>query len=312
MRITERVIIAGAAISACAMLAVASVGDERAVQSPPAVVNNGPEAVNAEPAAAAAVAETDGRRDQRQDADDGTIGVRPGSRGGDRDTSRSGRQRPEDGRRVSPGRRWAQEFERQFADDLAWLRERGLERYADRIEEARKADEAGNRVMLLTAHVRIRQLRRLWQERPEEAQRAVEELRLGLQIRDLAAAAREAEGAEQDRLKAELQQALARQFEARLAAQRSLVSAMERRLDKLREEIRRQEEVKAKIIEQRQQNLLDPEKSLPEPSLLPPPPPGGHRDASPDKQHSGGRPVADDNGTTGDRHQADSQNEAKP
>ena len=175
---------------------------------------------------------------------------------GDAGDDHDGRRGKEPGRNQPPARRWAQEFESQYAQDLAWLRQRGLEKYADRLEAARKSDEAGNRMMVFSAHIRIRQLRRLWQERPEEAQRAVDEMRLGLHILDLAAEARKADGAEKQRLTQELEQALNRQFEARLAAQRSLLAAMERRLEELRQDISRQEELKSQIVQQRHSDQI--------------------------------------------------------
>jgi hypothetical protein len=195
----------------------------------------------------------------------------------ERDASRT---RDREVGRPAPGRHWGQDFEGQLAQDLAWLRERGLERYADRLEEARKSEEPGSRFMVMSAQVRIRHLRRLWQEKPEEAQNSLEELRLGLKIHDLASAARQADGPERHRLVQQLRQALDGQFEARLAAQRALIDAMERRLEQLRQDIRRQEELRARIVEQRQRDLLDPERPLSEPSLLMPGGPG-HREGGP-------------------------------
>lgn len=226
------------------------------------------------------------------------------------------RSRDRDGRRLRdaagrppqwPSRRWMQDFESQYDQDIQWLRERGLKRYADRLEEMQKSDDHNSKMAVFSSHVHVRQLRRLWKERPEEAQRAVDEMRLGFEILDLAGEARKAEGEQKERLAQKLKEALDRQFEARLAAQRSLLAAMQRRLERMRKEISRQEKLKAEIVEQRQKDLLDPEKPLLDYSQLMPggaPPPAGS--ASPGER--GDKPAPESQRDNKDEPQADGAN----
>lgn len=223
-----------------------------------------------------------------------------------RSRDRDGRRSRDAAGRSSPwsSRRWMQDFESQYDQDIKWLRERGLKHYADRLEEMHKSDDHNSKMAVFSSHVHVRQLRRLWKERPEEAQRAVDEMRLGFEILDLAAEARKAEGEQKEQLAQKLKEALDRQFEARLAAQRSLLAAMQRRLERMRKEISRQEKLKAEIVEQRQKNLLDPEKPLLDYSQFMPgggPPPGGPKSR-------GDKPAPEPQRDNKDEPQADGAN----
>ena len=170
--------------------------------------------------------------------------------------------RPERG----PGR-WAERLDNRFEKDIAWLRKKELKALADRAEQILNSDAPAKRMMLWRIHRWIQQLRPL---KDADATRAIEEVNLGFSVANLARQYREAAEEDREQIAAKLRDALRKQFKARQAAQRAILEAIRSRLDRTREGLRRQRQLKKQLIERRFRGLTDPSRPLPEPRLVPP------------------------------------------
>ena len=171
-------------------------------------------------------------------------------------------------------RRWAGDLDAAVNRDIAWLRGRGLPELADRMVEIRDSATpaspatADKRVQLWRIHRRVEQLRSL---AGEQLRRAIEDIRLGFAIVKLAREFRQADAAQQAEMSAKLKGLLERQFDARLDAQRAIMQAIGRRLEKLQGNLREQQEprVRSQMLERLLDTLTDPSKPLREPDLVP-------------------------------------------
>jgi len=183
--------------------------------------------------------------------------------------------RPGQERMPPPGaRRMAEHFAEQIKADTDWLRQNGLGRFADEMDKLSQASEQDKRLSLWRLHHRVEQLRNLTAERPQDAKRAVDEVQAEFSVVDLAKQYRSASEAERKDLGPKLKDALQKQFDLRLETQRAMVKAIEERLKKLHQQLKDQETLHDKLIDQRYQDLINPDRPAPEPELAPPPPPG--------------------------------------
>ena len=97
---------------------------------------------------------------------------------------------PEDGRHAQRrGRRrprWTRDFEERLDEDLQWLRDNGLEKYADKLAQLRQGPSSPEkRKALFDAVRKVRQLQFLHEARPKKAQGAIQALQLELKIEEL-------------------------------------------------------------------------------------------------------------------------------
>lgn len=158
-------------------------------------------------------------------------------------------------------------LDQQFDRDIEWLRKRELTEIADWAAGIRDDDAPGKRLMLWQIHRWVQRMRML---KGDDARQAIEEVRLEFQIIALARECRQAEGQAQADLRDKLRDALRKQFAARQTAQRALITVMERRLERRRESLAKQQELKEQLINHRLDELADPARPLPEPELVPP------------------------------------------
>jgi lipopolysaccharide export LptBFGC system permease protein LptF len=178
-------------------------------------------------------------------------------------------------RQMPPGaRRMAEHFEEQIKADTDWLRQNGLGRFADEMDKLSQAGEQDKRVSLWRLHRRVEQLRNLTADRPQDAKRAIDEVQAEFDVVDLAKQYRSATEADRKNLEPKLKDALQKQFDLRLETQRAMAKAIEERLKKLHQQLKDQETLRDKLLDQRYQDLINPERPAPEPELAPPPPPG--------------------------------------
>ena len=164
-----------------------------------------------------------------------------------------------------PGaRRMAEHFEEQ----------NGLERFAGEMDKLSQAGDQDKRLSLWRLHRRVEQLRNLTAERPQDAKRAIGEVQSEFSVVDLAKQYRAAAEAERAELGPKLKDALQKQFDLRLETQRAIAAGIEQRLKTLRQQLKDQESFRERLIDQRFQDLINPDRPAPEPELAPPPPPG--------------------------------------
>jgi hypothetical protein len=183
--------------------------------------------------------------------------------------------RPGSERLPPPGtRRMAEHFEEQIKGDTAWLRQNGLGRFADEMDKLSQAPEQDKRVSLWRLHRRVEQLHNLTAERPQDAKRAIDEVKSEFSVVDLANQYRGAAEADRKDLGAKLKAALQIQFDLRLETHRAIANALEQRLKTLRKQIKDEETLREQLTDQRFQDLINPDRPAPEPELAPPPPPG--------------------------------------
>ncbi len=183
---------------------------------------------------------------------------------------------PEAGQRTPPpgARRLAEHFEEQIKADTEWLRQNGLARFADEMDKLSQAGDQDKRLSLWRLHRRVEQLRNLTAERPQDAKRAIEEVQAEFGVVDLAKQYRSAAEADRKDLGPKLKDALQKQFDLRLETQRAMAKAIEERLKKLHQQLKEQETLREKLLDQRYQDLINPDRPAPEPELAPPPSPG--------------------------------------
>lgn len=184
--------------------------------------------------------------------------------------------------------RWTERWAEAIQGDIAWLREQGLDRAADRMAELNEQDDRSTRMTLWWWHGRIRQLRRLEREHEDKAREAIEDIKLEYDVVDLARKVREAEGERRRELQEQLSEKLRKQFEARISAQQAIIETIEQRLARLRERVGKQVDNRDRIIDQRLHDLSNPEQPLPEPELAPPMPFDDH-DGPKDRGRDRGR-----------------------
>jgi lipopolysaccharide export LptBFGC system permease protein LptF len=176
-------------------------------------------------------------------------------------------------RSVPPGaRRMAEHFEEQIKADTDWLRQNGLGRFADEMEKLSQAGDQDKRLNLWRLHRRVEQLRNLTADRPQDAKRAIDEVQAEFSVVDLAKQYRSAAEADRKDLGPKLKDALQKQFDLRLETQRAMAKAIEERLKKLHQQLKEQETLRDKLLDQRYQDLINPDRPAPEPELAPPPP----------------------------------------
>jgi hypothetical protein len=168
-------------------------------------------------------------------------------------------------------------FEEQLDRDIAWLREKGLNRYADELTKLRNSEDPEKRMPLWRAHRRIDQLIDWSKNRPEETKRAIEEIKLDAAVVDQAKECRQAEGTKRQELSAKLRQLAEKQFDARLQTQRAMIDSIEQRLKQLRDNLAKQEHMRDLLIDQRCKDLTDPSRPTPEIQLAPAPPEPEHK-----------------------------------
>jgi len=166
-----------------------------------------------------------------------------------------------------PGRRgrgWAAYLDRHIERDLQWLREHGLDEYADRVVAERDGPSPARHVLLWQIHRRIQGLRRLG---GKDAERAIEQIKLEFATARLARRFREASGQEKADLARQLRQSIGRLFDLRLEVQRAMTAAVRRRLKAIQEQLDKHEQLRDELIEQRFTQLTDSQVPLPDPVL---------------------------------------------
>lgn len=183
---------------------------------------------------------------------------------------------PREGRegRTGSGRppmmqRLAEHFDKQIETDIQWLKDHGLERHAAELEKMRDSNDGEKRAALWQEHRRVQQWMDLLRERPDEGKRAIEGVRLEYEVRDLAVEFRDAEGARRQELGTQLRAKLQKQFDIRLETQRAMIKSIEGRLEKLKASLKEQETLRDKMIDQRFQDLTQPNGPSPEPGPVP-------------------------------------------
>lgn len=162
--------------------------------------------------------------------------------------------------------RWLAHFNRQLDDDVRWLREQGLEAYADRVAELLKDHEREDRPLLWQVHRRVEELKRL---EGRNRERAVTEIRLDYEAADLSAKLRDEtlDAQQRERLRKELRRTLEKQLRHRIGTQEAIARSIRRRMDKMAQDLSNEEVLRDEIVRQRFQMLADPERPLPDPLL---------------------------------------------
>ena len=183
----------------------------------------------------------------------------PGRNGGQH-SQRRGRRTP----------RWTRNFEERLEEDIQWLRDNGLEEYADRLVQLRQPPGTPEkRQALIDAARKVRTLRFLHEARPKQAQGAIEALRLELSIERLAeqwrAADRAGDTVQRRQIGLKLRPALEKQFDARLQSTRAVITAITKRLEKHQRNLKDQEQFRGRLIDERFKQLTRPGPS-PEPA----------------------------------------------
>ena len=171
------------------------------------------------------------------------------------------------GRRVP---RWTRNFEERLEEHTQWLRDNGLEEYADKIAQLRQPPPTPEKQQALIDAVRkVRQLRFLHKEQPTQAKGAIEALRLELSIQRLSEQWRDADRADDTvqrrRIGQQLRQSLEKQFDVRLQSMRAVIEAIKSRLDRHQEDFQKQEKRRDLLIDERFRELTRPGPS-PEPA----------------------------------------------
>jgi len=157
--------------------------------------------------------------------------------------------------------RWARDWEQRLDDDIAWLREKGLDDYADKIAQLRAQQEssAEKRGELFKAIGRVRQVRFLIDRQPEQGAKALQAMQLESRIARLAQQWKAADKAGDDEARRqagiELRKLLEQQFDARLEFTRALIEDIKRRLEEHQAELKQQEQLRARLIDTRFQEL---------------------------------------------------------
>lgn len=164
------------------------------------------------------------------------------------------------------GQKSAEWFDKQYDEDVRWLRERGLDDFAGRAEEVRQSDTPTKRLLMWGIHRHVQQVRRL---SGEDLDRAIEGIKLPFEIVRLATTLRDAQSDQRDPVAEKLREALRREFQARLDTQQAVARHIQRRLDQVRDNLVKQEKFRQLLIERRVQALLDPTVPIPEPQLVP-------------------------------------------
>jgi len=174
-----------------------------------------------------------------------------------------------EGRRSGSRRGWNIQIDSAINDDVAWLRAHDLGEFADRIVEIRdSADSPGRRMLLWRIHRRVDQLRDL---KPQDARRAIEDIRLEFAAVRLAREWREAQEDARDALAEELHKILQRQFGARLESQQAIIQGIVQRLDATEAKLDEQRRFRDDLINRRVDQFADPTQPRPEPQLVSPP-----------------------------------------
>jgi len=174
---------------------------------------------------------------------------------------------PEDGRHAQRrGRRrprWTRDFEERLDEDLQWLRDNGLEKYADKLAQLRQGPSSPEkRKALFDAVRKVRQLQFLHEARPKKAQGAIQALQLELKIAELVDQWQEAKRTNnkvrRGQIGLQLRKALEKQFDFRLESARAVIEAIKRRLEKHQEEFKKQDQRRDLLIDERFRNLTQP------------------------------------------------------
>lgn len=156
--------------------------------------------------------------------------------------------------------RWARDWEQRLDEDIAWLREKGLDDYADRIAELRTQQSSPEkRGELFKAVGKVRQVRFLIDRQPEQGAKALKAMQLESRISRLAQQWQAADKAGDDEARrqagVELRKLLEQQFDARLEFTRALIEDIKRRLEEHQAELKQQEQLRARLIDTRFQEL---------------------------------------------------------
>ena len=166
---------------------------------------------------------------------------------------------------MGPGRRgWGAYLEREIDRDLAWLRERGLDEYADRVEAVRGGQSPTRHVLLWRVHRRIQGLGRL---AGQDAERAIEQIKLDFATARLAREYRQASDDEKAALEPQLRENIRKLLDLRIEVQRAMMDSIRARLDEIRGQLRKREQLRDELVERRFTQLSDPDVPLPDPML---------------------------------------------
>jgi len=198
----------------------------------------------------------------------GVVGLTVLSATGQSGPARNGGQRPERRSRRFP--RWTRNFEERLEEHIQWLRDNGLEEYADKVAQLRQPPPTPEKQQALIDAVRkVRQLRFLHKERPGQAKGAIEALRLELSIEQLSQqwcdANRTGDTVQRRRIGQQLRKSLEKQFDVRLQSMRAVIEAIKSRLDSHQKEFKKQEKRRDLLIDERFRELTRPGPS-PEPA----------------------------------------------
>jgi hypothetical protein len=160
----------------------------------------------------------------------------------------------------------SERFRRKMNEDIEWLREKGLDPLADRAEQLLASEERGDRLLLWQVHRRVQQIQRL----PESSQKkAIENERLRFEVHDLARQYRAAEEDQRDPIGEKLHQALEKQFDLRQESLKAIAEGLRQRFKTVDEKFGQSREHREELIDRLLEEMLDPERPLQEPQLLP-------------------------------------------
>lgn len=166
-------------------------------------------------------------------------------------------------RRQGGGSRRAAVLKAMVQRDLVWLGEHNMTTaYCDRVKQLLSSDDPRDRIRLWQVHRRIQQWRQLAKA---DLGKAFEEVRLEFESCDLANRAREAPRNAQEKLKRQLREVIARQFDLRIDVQKASLAANEKRLSEIEKRLKTQERIREELIAKRLEQLLDNETDLPDP-----------------------------------------------
>jgi DNA mismatch repair ATPase MutS len=154
------------------------------------------------------------------------------------------------------------DFEQRLDEDIAWLREKGLDDYADGIQQLREPPSTPEKLMQLGKTVgRLRQVRFLVEQQPEQGAKALQAMQLESRIARLSQQWQAAEKAGDAQARreagAELRKLLEQQFDARLESTRALIESIKRRLEHHQAELKQQEQLRDRLIDSRFQELTE-------------------------------------------------------
>ncbi|NIA22179.1 MAG: hypothetical protein GWP05_09505 [Anaerolineaceae bacterium] len=166
-------------------------------------------------------------------------------------------------RRSRMGPRWFRDFEERLDEDLQWLRDNGLEKYADKLAQLRQRPHTPQkRRALIEAIRKVRQLRILHDARPKQARWAIEALRLEPEIERLTdewlKADRAGDKVQRRQIGQQLRKTLEKQFDARLESQRALIEIIKARLEKHQKDFKKLAQRRDLLIDERFRNLTQP------------------------------------------------------